>query len=392
MPPRQPPWRQRQAPRVPEEGQQPRQRREDRKPEPSPADERDRPRQEGNRQRNAAPRSAAPRVTTYRKEDSAAPTGEKPAWRRKTDTDRAPRPARTQRIEAAYRVADTKATARRSQVRPEASGGRRSPTHWGEVAEWYDRFVGDDGSDFQREVIMPGVSRLLEHRNAQGEYLVLDLGCGQGVLGRFLAREGCRVVGVDAAEPLIAKARQRNKADNLPINYVVADVTRLFEETGRPRVNVQPNLFDAVTVVLAIQNITPLSAVWQACQRLLKPNGKLIVVMMHPCFRVPQHADWHYDVDAQVQSRLVSKYMSSLDVQIKMHPSYKAQGKKPPVTTHFHRPLQAYINTLGNAGLYVDHMEEWVSPRTDEPGPHKAAKDAARKEIPMFLAIRARKM
>lgn len=158
-----------------------------------------------------------------------------------------------------------------------------------------------------------------------------------------------------------------------------------------PRLNLVPESFDAVTVVLAIQNITPLSLVWQACHRMLKPNGRLVVVLMHPCFRVPQHADWHLDADARVQSRLVSKYMSSLDVLIKMHPSHSAQGKKPPVTTHFHRPLQSYINTLGNAGLYIDHMEEWTSPKTDEPGPHKAAKDAARKEIPMFMAIRARK-
>ena len=63
---------------------------------------------------------------------------------------------------------------------------------------------------------------------------MLDLGCGQGVLGRFLAREGCRVVGIDAAETLVAKARQRNKTDKLPVNYIVADVTKLLDETGRP--------------------------------------------------------------------------------------------------------------------------------------------------------------
>jgi len=107
---------------------------------------------------------------------------------------------------------------------------------------------------------------------------------------------------------------------------------------------------------------------------------------------VPQHADWHYDPSAKLQSRLISRYMNSIDVKIKVHPSHIAQGQKSPVTTHFHRPLQAYINTLGNAGLYVDHMEEWTSPKIDEPGPHKPAKDTARKEIPLFMAIRARKV
>lgn len=291
-------------------------------------------------------------------------------------------------------MADAPAHSRRPpDLRREAKGASGSATHWGEVAEWYDRWVGDEGSDYQREVIMPGVSRLLDRRKGEsGEYRVLDLGCGQGVLGRFLAREGYRVVGIDAAEPLVAKARQRNDNDGLPINYILADATQLFDEAGRPRVKILPESFDAVTVVLAIQNITPITAVWRATHRLLKPGGKLIVVMMHPCFRVPQHADWHFDAEANVQSRLVRRYLTSTDVKIKMHPSQAALGKKAPVTTHFHRPLQAYINTLGNAGLYIDHMEEWVSHRLDEAGPHKAAKDAARKEIPMFMAIRARKL
>ncbi len=351
MPPRQPPWRQRQALRVPDEEKQ-RRRREDNKQGPSPVDERARPQH-----------------------------------------DKSPRPARTQRIEAAYRKAGTMTPARRVPVGiQDKSGGRETSTHWGEVAEWYDRLVGDDGSDFQREVIMPGVLRMLERRKTRGEYVVLDLGCGQGVLGRFLAKEGCKVVGIDAAEQLIAKAKERNKTDKLPISYITADVTRLLDTAGHPLVNVLPLSFDAVTVVLAIQNITPLSAVWQACYRLLKPNGKVVVVMMHPCFRVPQHADWHYDPSAKLQSRLISRYMNSIDVKIKVHPSHIAQGQKSPVTTHFHRPLQAYINTLGNAGLYVDHMEEWTSPKIDEPGPHKPAKDTARKEIPLFMAIRARKV
>lgn len=401
MPFRQPPWKERQSPSKPELGQQPRRRREDTRQEPKSVAEPERRPYEKSKRKHAAPRGI-----NYGKEPPTAPAGDKPAWRRKSDRkrptpdqagqesrfDKAPRPARTQRIEAAYRVADAKAAVRYVRSAPKERGERGGVADWGEVAEWYDRLVGDEGSDFQREVIMPGVLRMLEHRRAQApEYLVLDLGCGQGVLGRFLARGGCRVVGIDAAEPLVARARQRNKTDKLPINYINADVTKLLDEKGRPRLNLLPESFDAVTVVLAIQNITPLSAVWQACHRLLKPNGRIVVVMMHPCFRVPQHADWHYDYDANVQSRTVRRYMSSLDVEIKMHPSYTAHGKKPPVTVHFHRPLQAYINTLGNAGLYIDHMEEWTSPKTDEPGPHKAAKDAARKEIPMFMAIRARK-
>src|SRR3982750_4523574 len=79
------------------------------------------------------------------------------------------------------------------------------PTHWGEVAEWYDALVGDEGSEYHREVILPGVVRMLgignakrETRNAKEGIRVLDLACGQGVLCRRLAGVGCEMVGVDA--------------------------------------------------------------------------------------------------------------------------------------------------------------------------------------------------
>ena len=43
------------------------------------------------------------------------------------------------------------------------------------------------------------------------------------------------------------------------------------------------------------------------------------------------------------------------------------------------------------AGLPVDTVEEWSSQRVSNPGPRAEAENLARAEIPMFLAIRARK-
>ena len=280
------------------------------------------------------------------------------------------------------------------------------PTHWGEVAEWYDTLVGDEGSEYHREVILPGVFRMLgeaesrtpsrrekrEKKEARRSLDILDLACGQGVLCRRLAQLGYRVVGVDAAEPLIAAAQKRNENDGLPIRYDVADVTRLRHEAGDFAAGLAAESFDAITLVLAIQNITPLSPVWQACRGLLKPGGRLILVMMHPCFRVPRQSDWHWDEKTGTQERVVRQYLTSTTIPIQTHPGLAAQGKDEASTTHFHRPLQAYINTLGNAGLMIDHIEEWASHKKSQPGPRQAALDRARTEVPMFLALRAKRV
>ncbi|HVT82894.1 MAG TPA: class I SAM-dependent methyltransferase, partial [Phycisphaerae bacterium] len=271
--------------------------------------------------------------------------------------------------------------------------------------DWYDTLVGDEGSEYHREVILPGILRLLENpppRDEKGKAQkskadrpapknILDLACGQGVLCRKLAALGHTLTGLDAAEPLIAAARKRNDTDRLPIRYHVADATRLLNKAGELAADLSPHAFDAITLVLAIQNMTPLSPIWHACHTLLKPGGggTLILVMMHPAFRVPRQSDWHWDPHTQTQSRLIRQYLSSSTIPIQTHPGLAAHGKDASATTHFHRPLQAYVNTLGNAGLLIDHLEEWPSHKKSEPGPRQKALDEARHEIPMFLALRA---
>ncbi len=281
--------------------------------------------------------------------------------------------------------------------RPKAAGNapqpEERPTHWGNVAEWYDELVGDEGSEYHQEVIIPGIVRMLNiAQGGQPLPRVLDLACGQGVLCRRLAEYGCPTTGVDAAEELIDAARKRNEEDELDIRYLVADVTQLLDDDDQLLPVIERESYDVVTIVLSIQNITPLTPVWLACREALKPGGHLIIVMMHPCFRVPRKSDWFWNSANSTQSRLVSTYLSSDQIEIQTHPGLAAHGKDQSSTSHFHRPLQAYVNTLGSSGLLIDHIEEWTSHKTEQPGPKKVAIDRARKEIPMFLAIRARKV
>lgn len=55
----------------------------------------------------------------------------------------------------------------------------------------------------------------------------LDLGCGTGTNALTLARAGWRVTGVDFVPRAIHTARRKAKSANLPVAFLVADVTRL---------------------------------------------------------------------------------------------------------------------------------------------------------------------
>jgi ubiquinone/menaquinone biosynthesis C-methylase UbiE len=259
-------------------------------------------------------------------------------------------------------------------------------TSWSDVATWYDQYVGQDGSPFHQEVILPSVEKLLRIPKDQASpFHVLDLACGQGVLQRYVHYPHVHHVGVDISESLIALAKKRSIHPNH--QYIQGDATMLITNDGSLNYGFQDASFDAVTILLAIQNISPLSAVWKGIKRLLKPDGTCIIVMMHPSFRIPKASSWQWNEKEKRQERTLWSYLSSHEISITSHPG---KGKESTTTTHFHRPLQAYVNTLGNAGLCIDHLEEWVSHVPEQTGIKSEALIHAKKEFPMFLALVAR--
>jgi ubiquinone/menaquinone biosynthesis C-methylase UbiE len=258
-----------------------------------------------------------------------------------------------------------------NRSRAETSGPR---TDWSGVAEWYDRLVGEEGSEYHREVVHPGTLRLLALQPGDP---VVDVASGQGAFARLLQSRGAEVTGVDAAEPLVRAARERGPDS---IRYHVGDARDLsFLPEGR---------FAAAACVLAIQNMHPIAPVFQSVARLLRIGGRFVMVMMHPCFRGPKETMWGWDPDKGVQFRRVDRYLLPRKTPIVTHP-----GSAPDVYTWtFHKPIEAYVRALRNAGLLIDAIEEWPSHKTSEPGPRAGAENTARKEIPMFMAIRAVKV
>jgi ubiquinone/menaquinone biosynthesis C-methylase UbiE len=257
--------------------------------------------------------------------------------------------------------------------KPPRDRSRQAPkTDWGGVAKWYDELVGDEGSEYQREVVLPGVMRLLAPKSRE---MMLDIACGQGVLARMLHDRGVKVTGVDAARQLIAAARQRSDP---AVTYHVADARHLADL-------LPVDHFDAAACVLAIQNIHPIQGVFDGVARVLKPTGRFVIAMMHPAFRGAKETSWGWDQKEMVQYRRVERYLIPRKTPIVAHP-----GKDPDAYTWtFHKPIESYVKAARNAGLLIDALEEWPSHKTSTSGPRAAAENRAREEIPLFLALRA---
>lgn len=284
---------------------------------------------------------------------------------------------------------------------PSSPAEKPADGSWDHVATWYDSLIDDRGSDLYRTVILPGTLGLIDAKQGQR---VLDVACGQGVLCRMLAQLGAVAFGVDASPQLIDAARSRETPRPGRPEYMVADARQL-ETTGLRDL-------DAIASVMALMNIDPLEPVMRGCSNALRPGGRFVAVILHPAFRSPGQTRWGWSEDDDTglrpptrnprpgrparpaehvgrQFRRVDGYLSIGVKEIVMNPGEVAKGEQPVLTLTYHRPLQTYVRAIRDSGMLVDAIEEWPSSRTSKPGPRAAEENRSRREIPMFLAVRA---
>jgi ubiquinone/menaquinone biosynthesis C-methylase UbiE len=260
---------------------------------------------------------------------------------------------------------------RAGRPRPRAATG---DTSWDRVATWYDGWVGDQGSRYHQAIAVPAAMDLLELRPGES---VLEIGSGQGVLAPRVAAAGASYTGVDASPKLIESARRRHGRSG---TFVVGDARRLPAAKG-----LRPGSFDAAVFLLSIQDMDPLEQVLaSASWAVREPGGRVVIVMTHPAFRQPRHAGWGFDEGRKLVYRRVDAYLTPMAVPM------KALGDRAP-TRSFHRPISAYVNGLAAEGFAVDAMIE-IPDTLDERRPATGrAGNRAAAEIPLFLALRARR-
>lgn len=262
---------------------------------------------------------------------------------------------------------------RRPPPRAAASGQGRG---WDQVASWYDKLVGDEGSDYHQHVILPATLQMLAAKPGER---VLDLCCGQGVLERHLLEQRVgEVVGVDASPKLIAAARERLRDPR--VKYLIADVCA--------NASWADGKFDAAACIMAVHDVEAVDKMFLHLAQALKPGGRAVLVFMHPCFRIPRQSHWGWDEEHKVQYRRLDRYSLPLSIPITTHPG-RATGEQ---TWFHHRPLSAYLNALGAAGLAVTQCEELHSHRRSQPGPRSRGEHRAAEEFPVFVALKAVKL
>lgn len=247
----------------------------------------------------------------------------------------------------------------------------KNDTSWDASEEWYNRCVGEKGHYYHESIILDGALRLLMLKPNES---LLDLGCGQGVLERKLPKM-IHYTGIDNSKELIQTAKKMSKA-----NFIVADACQKLPLSGKT--------FDAACFILSLQNMEfPELAIQEAASHL-NPRGRLLIVLNHPCFRIPRQSNWGIDEQMKLQYRRMNVYMTPQKIPIQTNPS---RGEKSSTTYTFHHPLSSFTSYIAKNGLAITNIEEWTSDKKSEGGKAKM-EDRARKEFPLFLSLFAKKL
>ncbi len=250
---------------------------------------------------------------------------------------------------------------------------------WNQNAEVWDHVQGDGGNDHQRLLVNPASERLLEPRPGQ---LILEIACGNGVFARRLAQLGARVVATDFSGQLLARARARTEDYAERIEYRLADAT-----SEEQLLALGERRFDAAVCNMALMDIATLDPLFSALSRLLKPGGRFVFSVCHPCFNSGSQHMMMEQEDREGEIVTTYSIKTSKYLSLGPHKGLAVIGQPVP-QYYFDRPLHVLFGACFRAGFVLDGLEEPAF------GPEVRGKRplswADFKEIPPVLVARLR--
>lgn len=250
---------------------------------------------------------------------------------------------------------------------------------WDTNAAFWDERMGE-GNGFFDVLLWPAVETLLKLQ--PGERL-LDVACGNGVTSRRLAKAKVSVTAFDGSHAMVAMASAREAPSN--IDYRVIDATDYDALIG-----LGAGAFDAALCNMALMDMANIDPLMKALVVLLKPGGRFVFSVTHPCFNNPATVQM-----AEAEDRngaLVTTYsVKTARYQTPFTQVGLAMPGQPAPHPFFHRPLSLLLAPALAAGLMLDGLEERAFPPENTGGATSLAWNGRFSEIPAALVARLRR-
>ncbi len=210
---------------------------------------------------------------------------------------------------------------------------------WEANASFWIQIIREQRDRYRTELTDPAVLKAIGPADG---LTILDAGCGEGYLSRALANAGAIVSGIDLSPTLIAAASASASPDSKPARYETGSLYNLPHGD---------KAFDIVVCNHVINDLRDPGTAISEFARVLRPGGKLIILMLHPCF-YNSHADRE---KAGPASTLASSYFG----ERKIEQTFKVGDlSSPAANTAWFRPLEYYIGKLSQASFIITELTE----------------------------------
>lgn len=182
-------------------------------------------------------------------------------------------------------------------------------------------------------VLSPEILKLADEIGANS---VVDAGCGVGILTGMLADRGYDVTGVDPSGENIKIARAR-------FGGVATFIESSLEDFSQRNFGA----FDMIIANMVLMDVPDLRAFLSAVSAVLRDGGAFIFSIAHPCF-------WpsYYGYDEEEWFNYKGEFFVESPFRI------SSQENGDLVSTHVHRPIEAYVEAFLAARLQILHLRE----------------------------------
>ncbi len=205
---------------------------------------------------------------------------------------------------------------------------------WDRNSQWWtNEYIPRADSDYQ-DVILPILKDVL-----QGQEKVIDIGGGEGRVSRYLIEENdCEAVCVDFSVSQLCAAHAKGQGPS----FVQANVGSLPFRDGA---------FDGAVACLVLEHVLELTEALDEANRVLRAEGKFVLVLNHPVIQTPDSGFIHDHVaDPPTKYWRISEYL--------IETSYFEEVEKGIFLPYEHRSLSKYINSLVDAGFTIQRLYE----------------------------------
>ena len=209
-------------------------------------------------------------------------------------------------------------------------------TQWDKYASLYNKGKGESGDELHNDLIQPTLEKFLPDLDGKK---ILDAGCGNGFLEKWLSPKADLVVAVDSSDDLLDYARNNSKHKNVIFNK--SDLTQ--------ELPFDKQSFDVVVSVMVLQYLPEIKTLASEAGRILKEGGVFIFAIDHPAHALYLRAQ-------ELVGKKNDKFIDS--------GSYFDRGLRKKhslwnkaMLQYYHRTISDYINEFSKY-LKLDYLEE----------------------------------